>query len=182
MVHLCTRRNSNEDCIMLYNQSESYYQSEASWSTTSVAEPCQPYSGCGPWRCLHRPAKSAGDTTVWYRIYYCISTSVVINVAQFIDHIKIHYSDVIMCTMASQITSITIFYTTIYSGADQRKHQSSGSLAFVRGIHWWPVNSPHKGPITPKMFLFDDVIMIHAIARVFVEINNNDKDAWPSTT
>ena len=46
-----------------------------------------------------------------------------------------------------------------YSGADQRKYQSSTSLAFVRGIHRWPVNSPHKGPVTRKMFPFDDVIM-----------------------
>ena len=48
---------------------------------------------------------------------------------------------------------------TVYSGADQRKHQSSASLAFVRGIHRWPVNSPHEGPVTQKMFPFDDVIM-----------------------
>ena len=48
---------------------------------------------------------------------------------------------------------------TVFSGADQRKHQSSASLAFVRGIHWWPVNSPHKWPVTRKMFPFDDVIM-----------------------
>ena len=46
-----------------------------------------------------------------------------------------HYSDVIMGVMASQITSLTIVYSTVYSGADQRKHQSSASLAFVRGIH-----------------------------------------------
>ena len=71
-----------------------------------------------------------------------------------------HYNDVIMCVMASQITSLTIVYSTVYSGADHRKHQSSASLAFVRGIHRWPVNSPHKGPVTLKMFLFDDVIMI----------------------
>ena len=70
-----------------------------------------------------------------------------------------HYNDVIMRTMASQITSRTIVYSTVYPGADQRKHQSSASLAFVRGIHRGPVNSPHKGPITRKMFPFDDVIM-----------------------
>ena len=46
-----------------------------------------------------------------------------------------------------------------YSGTDQRKHQSSASLAFVRGIHRRPVNSPHKWPVTRKMFPFDDVIM-----------------------
>ena len=47
------------------------------------------------------------------------------------------------------------------SGADQRKHQSSTSVTFVRGIHRWPVGSSHKGPITRKMFPFDDVIMIN---------------------
>ena len=70
-----------------------------------------------------------------------------------------HYGDVIMGTMASQITSLTIVYSTVYSDADQRKHQSSALLAFVRGIHWGPVNSPHKWPVTRKMFPFDDVIM-----------------------
>ena len=58
-----------------------------------------------------------------------------------------HYSDVTMGAIASQITSHTIVYSTVYSDADQRKHQS------------WPVNSPHKGPVTRKMFPFDDVIM-----------------------
>ena len=70
-----------------------------------------------------------------------------------------HYSDVIMGTMASQITSLPIVYLTVYSDPDQRKHQSSASLAFVWGIHRWPVNSPHKWPVTRKMFPFDDVIM-----------------------
>ena len=64
-----------------------------------------------------------------------------------------------MGTIASQITNITIVYSTVYSSANQRKHQSSASLAFVRGIHRWPVNSPHKGPVTRKMLPFDDVIM-----------------------
>ena len=70
-----------------------------------------------------------------------------------------HYSDVKMGTMASLITSLTIVYSTVYSGADQRKHQSSASLAFVWEIHRWPMNSPHKWPVTRKMFPFDDVIM-----------------------
>ena len=52
-----------------------------------------------------------------------------------------------MTTMASQITSLTMVYSIVYSDADQRKHQSSGSLAFVRGIHRW-----HKGPVTRKCF------------------------------
>ena len=70
-----------------------------------------------------------------------------------------HYGDVIMGAIASQITSLTIVYSTVYSDADQRKHQSSASLAFVRGIHRGPVNSPHKWPVTRQMFPFDDVIM-----------------------
>ena len=70
-----------------------------------------------------------------------------------------HYNDVIMATIASQITSFTIVYSIVYSDADQRKHQSSASLAFVWGIHRGPVNSPHKWPVTRNMFPFDDVIM-----------------------
>ena len=65
-----------------------------------------------------------------------------------------------MGTMASQITSLTSVYSTVYSGADQLKHQSSASLAFVRGIYRWSVNSTHKGPATRNMFPLDDVIMI----------------------
>ena len=79
----------------------------------------------------------------------------------------IHYSDVIMTTIASQITSLTIVSSTVYSGADQSKHQSSASLAFVWGIHRGPVNSPHKWPVTPKMFPFDDVIM-HMVPPVLL--------------
>ena len=67
-----------------------------------------------------------------------------------------------MGTIASQITSLTVVYSTDYSGADQSKHQSSASLAFVWGIHRGPVNSPHKWPVTRKMFPFDDVIMVRA--------------------
>ena len=64
-----------------------------------------------------------------------------------------------MSTIGSQITSLVIVYSIVYSDADKKKHQSSASLAFVRGIHRWPVNSPHKWPVTRKMFPFDDVIM-----------------------
>ena len=69
-----------------------------------------------------------------------------------------HYCDVIVGMMASQITSLTIV-STVYSDADQIKHQRSASLAFVRGIHRGPVIYPHKWPVTRKMFQFDDVIM-----------------------
>ena len=65
-----------------------------------------------------------------------------------------------MGAITSLITSLTIVYSTVYSDADQRKHQSSASLAFVRGIHRGPVNPPHKWPVTLKIFPFDDVIML----------------------
>ena len=70
-----------------------------------------------------------------------------------------HYSDVIISAMASQITGASIVYKTDCSGTDRSKHQSSASLAFAWGIHWWPVNSPHKGPITRTIFQLYDVIM-----------------------
>ena len=71
-----------------------------------------------------------------------------------------------MGTMASQITSLTIVYSIVYSGADQRKYQSSTLLAFVKGIHRWQVDSPHKRPVTRKMYPFDDVIMKLCFAQV----------------
>ena len=64
-----------------------------------------------------------------------------------------------MGAIASQITSLMIVYSTAYSDADQRKHQSSASLDFVQGIHQGSVDSPHKWPVTRKKFPFDDVIM-----------------------
>ena len=79
------------------------------------------------------------------------------------DSPYIHYGEVIMGMIASQITSLTIVYSTVYSDADQRKHQSYASLAFVRGNHCGPVNSPQKWPVTPKMFPFDYVIMLYDI-------------------
>ena len=74
-------------------------------------------------------------------------------VKQPIHNHEYHYSGVIMSTMASQITSVSIVYSTVGSGADQRKHQRSASLAFMRWVHRWPVNSPHKGPVT-LIFVF----------------------------
>ena len=63
-----------------------------------------------------------------------------------------HYSGVILCAVASQITGVSIVCSTVWSSTDQRKYQSSASLAFVKGIHLWPVDSPHKGPVTRKCF------------------------------
>ena len=91
------------------------------------------------------------------------SESILKNMGKWIalnQYSTLHYNDVIMSAMAYQITSLAIVYSTVYSGAYQSKHQSSVSLAFVRGIHRWPVNSPHKWPVTRKMFPFDDVIMM----------------------
>ena len=67
-----------------------------------------------------------------------------------------------MNAMASQIISLMIVYSAVCSDADQRKYRSSTSLAFVRGIHRSPVNSPHKGLVTRKLFSFDDVLMTWA--------------------
>ena len=98
-----------------------------------------------PWRQLPESLHSQVTATLWG-----------------IGDVEIpHYNDVIMSMTASQITSFTIVYSTVYSGVDQREHHSSVSLAFVRGIHRWPVNSPHKWPVTRKMFPYDDVIMIY---------------------
>ena len=67
---------------------------------------------------------------------------------------RMHYNDVIMSAMAPQITSVNGLFRR-----RSKKHHSSASLAFVRGIHRWPVISAHKGPVTRKMFPVDDVIM-----------------------
>ena len=74
-----------------------------------------------------------------------------------------HYSDVILGAMAFPIISLPIPYSTIYSGADQRKRHSPASLAWVRGIHRWPVNSQYKWPVMRKMFPLDDVIKLFQI-------------------
>ena len=70
-----------------------------------------------------------------------------------------------MSTVVSQITSLANVYSTVYSDAHQIKHQSSAPLAFVRGIHRGPVNSPHKGPVTRKLLPFDDVITMSITHR-----------------
>ena len=90
--------------------------------------------------------------------------------------ITLHYSDVTMGTMASLITSLTSVYSTVHPGADQRKHQSSASLAFVRGIHRRSVNSPHKWPVTRKIFPFDDVIM--ALTHLVTLISRQRYGHW----
>ena len=99
------------------------------------------------------------------------SVSVVSHFRGWTQHTHSHHNDVIMGAIAFHITSLMIVYSTVYSDADQRIHQSSASLAFVRGIHRWSVNSPHTWPVTRKMFPFDDVIMVTNF--------NWDPSPWP---
>ena len=99
---------------------------------------------------------------VWYS-FLSIDTPPYTWKLQNIGYGACHYGDVLIGAMASQMTRLTIVYSIFFPGADQRKHQCSTSLAFVRGIHRWSVNSPHKGLLTRKMFPFDDVIMVRSI-------------------
>ena len=72
---------------------------------------------------------------------------------------NVHYNDVIMATMASQITILTVVYSTVYLDADQRKHQRSASLAFVWGVprdRWIPRT---KGQSRGNFFPFEDFFM-----------------------
>ena len=104
------------------------------------------------------------------------------------EHMQ-HYRHVIMDAKASQINSVPIVYSTVCSGADQRKHQSSASLTFVRGIHRGWVNYPHKGSVTRRMFPFEDVIMVctNSISNVWrqrdtLDICHKIHDRWTNTT
>ena len=108
-------------------------------------------------------ARSRGKST---KLPWHLPTMIEISTAnnQWLAHHKQwHYSDVIMGAIASQITNLAKVYSTVYSDADQRKHQSSASLAFVQVIHRGPVNSPHKWPVARKIFPFDDVIMGNSV-------------------
>ena len=101
------------------------------------------------------------------------------NVCNDVTRPQWHENDVIMGAIASQITSLTSVYSIVYSDADQRKHQSSASLAFVRGIHRGPVNSPHKWPVMRKMFPFDDVIMSLRCISMFHWYQFCQCSSWP---
>ena len=97
---------------------------------------------------------------------------------------NIHYSDIIMSTIASQITSISIVCSTVGSGTDQRKYRSFASLGFVWGIHQWLVNSPHKWTVTLKSvsiwchhhvdILPWDITTISWKLLRFVQLNHNE--------
>ena len=113
------------------------------------------------WVSVVKAWRRASVTQLLYKLVGLNKLRIVFTIWLIIFHRKVlHYFDVKMGLVASQITSLTIVYSSVYSDADQRKHQCSASLAFVWGIHRGPVNSPHKWPVTRKMFPFDDVIMI----------------------
>ena len=114
------------------------------------------------WAC-----KSLSPSVVRFNVQI---SQLLVRVSKVLD--VTHYCDAIIGIVASQITSLTIVYTTVYSDADQSKHQSCASLAFVWGIHRGPVNSPHKWPVTRKMFPFDDVIMNTVIIIVYPRVKN----------
>ena len=110
----------------------------------------------GIWRCPPLP-DSIIHILVWFWCIPCIwytpwSAFVICQQPGLNKILKYHYHWVIMGAIASPITSLTIVYSTVYSSADQRKHQSSASLAFVRELHRWAVNFPHKWPVTRKIF------------------------------
>ena len=123
------------------------------------------------WQWILHPMAMVIHTTVFWRSQLCVLT----YCGLMSSYCDIDLAQVMACflTTPSHITwtnahllsmgfrtSLTIVYSNVYLDADQRKHQSSASLAFVWGIHRGPVNSPHKWPVTRKMFPFDDVIMM----------------------
>ena len=87
-------------------------------------------------------------------LWFCMQYHVILDfvISRPVRNFIFHYDDVIMTAMASQITSLMIVYSTVYSGAYQRKHRSSASLAFAWGIHrdrWIPGT---KGQLRGKCF------------------------------
>ena len=95
---------------------------------------------CAKFHNDHFSATWMREKWIFHRIWINIENGSLTNMGEIY-----HFSDVIMSVMASLITGVSIVYSSVCSGADQRKHQSSTSLAFVRGIHRWPVYSQHKG-------------------------------------
>ena len=114
--------------------------------------------------------KYGGKCRSVQRVLWCVSSNYHYRLLDCVYGKRIWYhNNVIMGAIASQINSPTIVYSTVYSDVDQGKHQSFASLAFIRGIHRWQENSPDKGPVTRKMFPFDDVIMTWVWTQYDVE-------------
>ena len=119
-------------------------------------------------------------------LYFCIFPIVLVCIPTVYET---QFYDVIMGAMASQITSLAVVYSTVYSGGYHRKHQGPASLACVWGIHLSPVNSPYKWSVTRKMFPFDDVIMerdeqgarekrVYCLIWYFVSVTRHNYDIY----
>ena len=155
-THLKTTRSVRPE-TNIQNHTKTFHGSKEvhlKWWPVSSRYFCQ-YQSVNP---IRWPSMSLSST--------CCLLVVEIFVETILSVQYVHYTDVIMNPIASQITSLTIVCSTVYSDADQRKHQSSASLAFVWGIHRGPVNSTHRWPVTRKMFLFDDAIMHMSVQYV----------------
>ena len=117
---------------------------------------------------------------LWVRVFVCVcmhlcALVLMPNSINLTFCHLFHYNDTITSAMAPQITSLKIVHSTVYSGADQRKHQSSASQAFVWGIHRLPANSPYKGPVMRKMFRFGGVIMLFPMCWLFISTPIEEK-------
>ena len=99
-----------------------------------------------PYLCMYGVHSIPLNKVLAFVLSYCVQNPVIFDR----DLSRVHYSNVIMSGMASYITSASIVCWTVRSGTDQRKHKNYASLAFVRGIHLWPVDSPRKGQVTQK--------------------------------
>ena len=114
---------------------KSWHHGDSGFSVKWFSTRTQKLSGVG--KQLLGPWSSIQQMTLRLRCYFDYT----VRPRQY-DQKCAHYSGVIMSMMASQNTVVSIVCSTVCSGAHQRKDQSSASLAFVRGIHGWPVNSP----------------------------------------
>ena len=103
----------------------------------------------------------------WYNITYTRCSGPCLCAVVYITR---PCNDVIMNAMSSQTMGVSIVHSTVCLGVYQRKHLSSASLPFVRGIHRWPVNSPHNGPVTQKMLPFGDVSMHYWVNMIDLPI------------
>ena len=132
-------------------------------SLSAVLEGKQNSCGNFQWVCYRdtnlRPYYLYMTCWNWQNVVEVMACCLRASGPQVVHGCTLQWRGVIMNLVTSQITSISIVCASIYSGTDQRKHQSSALLDFVRRIYRWSVNSPHKGPVTRKMFPFDDVIM-----------------------